>query len=196
MPKSPEKMQAVKDRIFHAAMELFEQQGYENTSVTEITKKVGVSKGTFFTHFSSKDEVFSAIGKIFVEYMQHIVETGLRENRSTKQILHDSIHMAANWCKENKSMIRQVLISGMYQPSMGSHSTSNRMAMVELLSRVLRAGQAQGELYDDMSVEDASVMLTGLYFTIMYDWINAGGVWSMEDRLVSCLELLYRGIRP
>ncbi len=196
MPKSQVKMQAVKDRIFHAAMELFEQKGYENTSVEEITKKAGVSKGTFFTHFTTKDAVFSAIGKIFVEYLQDIVETGLRENRTAQQILIESIHMAADWCMENKPYIRQVLSSGMYHPAMGSRSTTNRVAMTELLGRVLKEGQKQGEICSSLSVEVGSAVLTGTYFTIMYDWINEGCIWPLEDKLTDCVELLYRGLHP
>lgn len=195
MSKSPEKMQIVKDRIFHAAMELFEQQGYENTSVEQITQKAGVSKGTFFTHFPSKDAVFSAIGKIFIEYFQNIVESGLHDGRSASRILHDSIHLAADWCEENKPIIGQVMTSGMYRSPIGSRATSNRVAMVELLNRVLRKGQAQGEIRADISVDDASAMITGLYFTAMFDWIHDGGTWSLEGKLTDYLELLYRGIR-
>lgn len=196
MPKSYEKMQAVKDRIFQAAMELFQQQGYENTSVEEITRKAGVSKGTFFTHFPTKDAVFSAIGAIFVEYMQDIVETGLLESRSAQQLLKESIHMTADWCIKNKPMIRQVLTSGMYHPSMGSRSTSNRVAMVGLLKRIIQAGQEQGEFYEALPIEDASSVLTGIYFTVMYDWINDGCTWPLEDKLISCMDLLYRGLHP
>lgn len=196
MPKSSEKMQAVKDRIFQAAMELFEQNGYENTSVAEITKKAGVSKGTFFTHFPTKDAIFSAIGAIFVEYMQDIVETGLRENLSAQQILKNSIHMAAEWCTENKPMMKQVLTSGMYHPTAGSQSTSNRFLMVELLCQVIRTGQAQGEFNEAIVAEDASTVMAGIYFTIMYDWINDGCTWELENKLENCLVLLYGGMRP
>jgi AcrR family transcriptional regulator len=70
VPKSPEKMREVKDRIFRAAIELFKEQGYENTSIEQITKKANVSKGTFFTHFPSKNSIFSAVGKILLNYME------------------------------------------------------------------------------------------------------------------------------
>ena len=196
MPESPEKMKAVKDRIFHAAMELFEQQGYENTSVEQITQKAGVSKGTFFTHFHSKDAVFSAIGRIFVEYFQEIVENGLRDGHSSRRILHDSIQLAAAWCEENRPMIGQVMASGMYRSRMGSHATGNRVAMIELLNQVLRVGQAQGEIRGNIPVEDVSAMIAGLYFTGMFDWIDDGGVWSLEKKLTDYLELLYQGVGP
>ncbi len=194
MSKSPEKMKAVKERLFQAAMELFEKKGYENTSVAEITQQAGVSKGTFFTHFSSKDAVFSAIGGIFTEYMQGIVDTGLTENRSAKQILLECICMADEWCTTNKKMILQVLISGMYQPTLGSHATSNRVVMAEMLLRVLKTGQQNGEISASISGEDATSMLVGLFFNVMYDWFHDNGAWSLKDKLSDCLEILYRGI--
>jgi len=37
-----------------AALDLFAAQGYENTTVIEIAKRAGVTKSTFFRHFSDK----------------------------------------------------------------------------------------------------------------------------------------------
>lgn len=39
-----------------AALELFLERGYEETSVTEITKRAGVSRASFFNYFASKPE--------------------------------------------------------------------------------------------------------------------------------------------
>jgi AcrR family transcriptional regulator len=43
--------------LIAAAMRLFGQQGYEQTTVAEITSTAGVSTKTFFNYFASKDEV-------------------------------------------------------------------------------------------------------------------------------------------
>ncbi|UOQ60169.1 TetR/AcrR family transcriptional regulator [Leucobacter rhizosphaerae] len=40
-----------------AACELFLEQGYEATSVTEITRRTGVSRSSFFNYFSSKSAI-------------------------------------------------------------------------------------------------------------------------------------------
>src|SRR4051794_35473022 len=40
--------------IFDAAVELIEQQGYDNTSVEEICEVAGVGRATFFRHFETK----------------------------------------------------------------------------------------------------------------------------------------------
>jgi AcrR family transcriptional regulator len=40
-----------------AALELFAEQGYENTTVIEIAERAGLTKSTFFRHFPDKREV-------------------------------------------------------------------------------------------------------------------------------------------
>jgi AcrR family transcriptional regulator len=45
------------DRLRHAALELFVEQGYETTTVDDIVERVGVTQRTFFRHFADKEEV-------------------------------------------------------------------------------------------------------------------------------------------
>ena len=44
-------------RLMSAAIELFDQQGYEATTVAEIAARAGLTKRTFFRYFSDKREV-------------------------------------------------------------------------------------------------------------------------------------------
>jgi AcrR family transcriptional regulator len=46
-------------RLALAALELFAERGYENTTVTEIAERAGLTKSTFFRHFPDKREVLS-----------------------------------------------------------------------------------------------------------------------------------------
>jgi AcrR family transcriptional regulator len=51
------KRQRTREALISAAMRLFEQKGYEQTTVAEIAASAEVSTKTFFNHFASKDEV-------------------------------------------------------------------------------------------------------------------------------------------
>lgn len=46
-----------RSRLAAAALELFESQGFDNTTIDEIVARAGVSKTTFFRHFRAKEEV-------------------------------------------------------------------------------------------------------------------------------------------
>ncbi len=47
----------MKKNIIKKAYELFQNQGYAQTSTSQISQEVGVAKGTFYHHFSSKDKL-------------------------------------------------------------------------------------------------------------------------------------------
>lgn len=50
-----------RERIVEAANALFYQQGFEQTSFTHIAEAVGITRGNFYYHFKSKDEILDAV---------------------------------------------------------------------------------------------------------------------------------------
>lgn len=53
--------QTTRDEIVQAADGLFYRQGYEQTSFADIAKAVQISRGNFYYHFKSKDEILDAV---------------------------------------------------------------------------------------------------------------------------------------
>lgn len=49
------------DRIIGAADQLFYQRGYEHSSFADIAESVKISRGNFYHHFKSKDEILKAV---------------------------------------------------------------------------------------------------------------------------------------
>lgn len=50
-----------KERILEAALELFAQSGYLGTSMSDISKQLGITKGALYKHYSSKQEILDSI---------------------------------------------------------------------------------------------------------------------------------------
>src|SRR5437868_7067229 len=50
-----------REQIVEAANRLFYQQGYERTSFASIAETVGISRGNFYYHFKTKDEILEAV---------------------------------------------------------------------------------------------------------------------------------------
>ncbi|WP_120497247.1 TetR/AcrR family transcriptional regulator [Kiloniella sp. EL199] len=55
------KKQKTREHIVEAADQLFYQQGYENTSFTDISDAVQISRGNFYYHFKTKDDILEAV---------------------------------------------------------------------------------------------------------------------------------------
>jgi AcrR family transcriptional regulator len=52
------------ERLSKAALELFAERGYENTTVIDIAQRAGLTKSTFFRHFQDKREVLFGRGTL------------------------------------------------------------------------------------------------------------------------------------
>ena len=50
-----------RNEIIDAAEKLFYSVGYDETSVSDIVKAIGVAQGTFYNYFTSKDAVLEAL---------------------------------------------------------------------------------------------------------------------------------------
>lgn len=53
-----------REQIVAAADQLFYRQGYEHTSFADIAATVQISRGNFYYHFKSKDEILAAVIKL------------------------------------------------------------------------------------------------------------------------------------
>src|SRR6195952_5746003 len=58
-------------RLVVAPVDLFTEQGYDDTTVAQIAERAGLTKSTFFRHFSDKREVLAAgqetLSRLFTE---------------------------------------------------------------------------------------------------------------------------------
>ncbi len=70
-----------KKRIVEAAITVFAKKGYHQTKMSDIAKEVGVSKGTLYQYFKSKEELFEAVvqipfRKVQEEPLSELLEAG------------------------------------------------------------------------------------------------------------------------
>lgn len=67
-PKSKEQFEEIRTEkrslIMHTALELFAEKGYHQTSISQIAKSAGISKGLMYNYFDSKEAL---LGEIFQE---------------------------------------------------------------------------------------------------------------------------------
>jgi AcrR family transcriptional regulator len=64
-----------RDRLVEAALDLFTEQGYDETTVAQIAERAELTRSTFFRHFSDKRELLSA-GQ---EMLSGLLAEGIRE---------------------------------------------------------------------------------------------------------------------
>lgn len=92
------KKRQLRDALIHAALELFQSQGYESTAVHEITDAVDVSERTFFRYFASKEDlVLSFMGDRLDLMLRALAGRPASEEPLTavRHAFHESLRSAA-----------------------------------------------------------------------------------------------------
>jgi len=140
------KQHFVRSEIWNAAVDLFAEKGYDNTTVDEIAQAAGVSRRTIFRYFASKDDVMvqamETYGDLLVDAVREsagadqpltIVERAVRHLagfvvvqprvRVMMGIMHDSRAARAAQQSEYAAMIDRVGAAfAEVVPSAGPHS--------------------------------------------------------------------------
>ncbi|GAB4351052.1 MAG: TetR/AcrR family transcriptional regulator [Candidatus Abyssubacteria bacterium] len=82
-----EKGRQTRSRIVRVAAELFRKNGYHNTSLNEVLKAAGLTKGGFYFHFRSKEELGDAVIDYMREFwVNNVLEEVANENGAIRKI--------------------------------------------------------------------------------------------------------------
>ena len=82
-----------RDHIVEAADRLFYRQGYEHTSFSDIADVVQISRGNFYYHFKSKDEILDAVITVRLAKTRKMLEQWEIEGRQPEDRIRRFIHI-------------------------------------------------------------------------------------------------------
>ena len=82
-------------KIVDKAWELFAKNGYKETKVEDITKDLGISKGSFYTYFATKEELlYEVLEKIKKEVIENL--ENINVNQMPEKVLEDYVKAKMN----------------------------------------------------------------------------------------------------
>lgn len=86
--------------IVECADQLFYQQGFTHTSFASIAAAVGISRGNFYHHFKSKDDILHAVLELRLERTRELLQQWQQDGETPKDRLCCFIKiLTANWAK-------------------------------------------------------------------------------------------------
>ncbi len=149
--------------ILEAAQRLFMSRGYDATTVNDLISAVGISKGAFYHHFSSKDDVLRAL-------VWNMAEQGLaalspifeREDITPLEKLKSFFNSGQQYKKENAPALRSIIEVLFREENLRLRlQAAEQMTeiIVPHLGRVLEEGAKTGQFDIDDPVETARLVL-------------------------------------
>ncbi len=158
--------------LLAAALDLFVEKGFAATRVDEVAQRAGVSKGTLFLYFPSKEELFKAVVREtisgrFVEWNQEVD----RFEGSTREMLR---YCLFNWWERlgatKASGIPKLMMSEAQNfPELASFYQREVMQPgCALIQRILKRGVARGEFMPMDFTYGAYLVLAPMLFLALW----------------------------
>ncbi len=82
-----------RDHIIQAADDLFYRQGFERTSFSDIAAAVKISRGNFYHHFKTKDDILDAVISLRLRNTQQMLERWETDGENPQNRIRMFIHM-------------------------------------------------------------------------------------------------------
>lgn len=190
------KRERTKEKIFNTAVALFLSQGYENTTVQEITEKADVAKGTFFTHFPTKDSILTYLGESRVKLIKEHLATEIVHFKTAREQIIKLFVLLAKSNEKDKEVTRLIAMERLkHLYSLNTEKSSNQVEMRNILVSVLTTGQQNGEFTKDFQPIQVADMLIGIYFFTMLQWLSDSNEFvSLEQEYCERVSIILGGI--
>lgn len=93
MRRSKEEAARTRETVLHAALSLFSQHGYSQTTLAMIAKAAGYSRGPIYWHFRNKDELYEAV----LDYSQRPLQQLVKQAAQTTDAQRAVCDFIDNW---------------------------------------------------------------------------------------------------
>ena len=198
---SKRKIQAdeTKNKIYETARELFVRLGYDNVSVDSIVEAAGMSKGTFYVYFKSKDmlaaEIFNEYSKkADTDYKSFLDSISAKAPASDTLILivGKTTDFIISRGYENMKVLYRSHISKTIDTTT---VTSYNRDLYKMFADILENGVRQGEFRTDISVDTLAHHLVMAIRGLTYEWCIRYPDFDLKKQCLEHFELLLNGIK-
>jgi TetR/AcrR family transcriptional regulator, cholesterol catabolism regulator len=167
--------------IIESGLKLFGEKGYAVTSVQQITDAAGVTKGAFYHHFESKEDLLRLIHDEFLDYQLAILRMALDAEADPadrlRQLL-ESLLTSTTQYLANVTVFyleRRNFTGAQYKAIKRKRDEFDRLFL-----QVFERGVAEGKFRADLDPRIVSLGILGMCAWV-HQWYRPGGRFSAEQ---------------
>jgi AcrR family transcriptional regulator len=181
-----------RERLLEAARAVFERDGYVSARVTDIADGADVAHGTFYTYFTSKEDVFHELALQAVEQLDRaaIGEPDL-DLPPTQAVRHVARRFLTAYRREAPiiALLEQVAT---FSDGLGEVRNQLRERVIARGTRVIESYQQRGLADPELDALCAATALGSMVDNFAYVWIVLGAEFD-EDVVVETIGRIWAG---
>jgi AcrR family transcriptional regulator len=158
------------ERIFRAALQLFAERGYLETTVEDITEAADVGKGTFFNYFPTKEHVLARYGEERVEEVERALLRARTGKESVMSVLKELATDLAGQSSESPELLRSVFAANLSCAPVRAQLQNRIQRARELMAQIFALGQERGEIRRDIPAAELGALIRLIFMGVTVAW--------------------------
>jgi AcrR family transcriptional regulator len=165
------KKQETRQRLLECAWQLFQERGYDDTTVEEVTEAADVAKGTLFNYFATKEALLDELALWRIDLLgSHVMAADDVPENAVARIKRLVRAMAAEFSPD-RELPQHLLIARLSAPI--RHESAHRLGSI--MHDLVQQGQAGGEIRADVDAGlIARLLITCVFYHFMWFHHPAG----------------------
>jgi TetR/AcrR family fatty acid metabolism transcriptional regulator len=182
-------------RILDAAIKVFADQGFFQSTVSQIAKAAGVADGTIYLYFKNKDDILIH----FYEYKTRQIFERFRDAVSQPSTAEEKlrclirVHLQEFQKDRNMAIVYQ---AETHQNRRLGHQQIKEMSKMyrDIISEVVELGQEEGSIRRDLYMGLVKRFINGAVDEVINSWIHSGGKYDLVTMADPLVDLFIKGI--
>ncbi len=184
----------MKEAITRQSIQLFERKGFSATSVQDIVESLGVTKGTFYYYFTSKETLLMDIHLRYIDDLLGRQKKVLDSNDSCRNQLTEIVGMLINDIQTQGSNVRVYFREMRHLSEENSSVIKNKRRMFHLaIEKIIKEGIEKKEFRESLEPKMTTFAILGVT-NWSYEWFDPTGNVSSKELAIMYMDFILRGI--
>lgn len=188
----------MKDKLYRTAIKLFNEKGYNNTTILEICTMCGIAKGTYYLYFQSKEDIIkmsfaNGIDAYLKEHIQSGKPLDLGDSVTARILYY--IRIALHYCKEVGREVTTLAFIFNLKQQLGCQKVDNLAeGRTTYLRELIHEGMMEGLWLKEYSEEDVLGVIDTFITGAMMTWCFSFEDYDIDVQNKKMAESLLKGI--
>ncbi|MGQ9367034.1 TetR/AcrR family transcriptional regulator [Azospirillum sp. ST 5-10] len=193
--------QQSEEAVLRSAERLFVERGFHRTTVDDIAKAAGLTKGAVYFHFEDKRDVLlcllkQADARVMGPILDRLDRPDRRPTDKIVEYIHDWARVAL---EQRNTMFLPILMSFEFldtDDAILQQINASYARAYEVMTRVIEAGQATGEIANRTPAREQAGVLIALADGVLLEWLRRGTTLDGVRLTQAIREILLFGLGP
>lgn len=180
----------LRNRVFHAAVDLIVEQGFDNTTMDEIADRADVARATVFNHFERKTAFIDEWAARRRKRALQAVYASRLEDDGARDILVSAMVELARVNTSTRGESVALMTAAVHTTNVLGHP-----ALAGEFADFLARARDEGQIAKSTDPRLGGLLLATGYFAILTEWIEAEPPpFDLEARLLQMLDVVLDGM--